>query len=118
MEHVLGEVNMKVLRLLSIVVICSAKKSNGLGVMQETMELGSATRFQNVLILMKSVQHIIHHFEAFCVVHCILSKIDKIKESLQRTGQGYPRIRSSSPTLVTRNRIFAFFCPVWTLRST
>jgi hypothetical protein len=33
-------------------------------------------------------------------------------------SQGYPRIRSSSPRSVTRNHIFAFFCPVWTLRST
>jgi hypothetical protein len=33
-------------------------------------------------------------------------------------SQGYPRIRSSSPRLVIRNHIFAFFCPVWTLRST
>lgn len=89
---------MKVLRLLSIVVICSAKKSNGLGVMQETMELGNlevppdSKLDKNVLILVKSAQRIIHRFEAFCAVHCILSKIEKIKERPQKTGQASGRL--------------------------
>src|SRR6266702_2488121 len=97
---ILGQVDMEAFRMFGVIIICSAKKRDGSGVMEETMELRKVEVFpdsklnKHVFVLMKLAQCSVHCVETLCGVHGILTKIDKIEKRPHSTGQARGRLNT------------------------
>ncbi|SRR6266581_4939404 len=87
-SSMLSKINVKTFKHFCIVVVSCPKELNILDIMDKRMEFGKIEVFsiansnEIILVLVKILESIFQIAKSDCVISCVLSKIDKVKKSL------------------------------------